>query len=182
VPRLVHLNGPPGIGKSTLARRYVNEHSLAFCLDIDGFRSLIGHWDEHEPESGTLARRMALAMAREHLSSGHDVVIPQLVTRPAFAEQLREVAIAAGATFHELVLLDAADAAIARFEARTDDPVWSAHHREATRMIAAAGGFSAVFDALVSAIPSLPGAVEILTRNGDVDAAYGSILAAVGEC
>ena len=69
MPRLVHLNGPPGIGKSTLARRYVADRPLAFCLDIDGFRRLIGGWAEHPEQSGQLARRMALAMAREHITA-----------------------------------------------------------------------------------------------------------------
>ncbi|TCO60925.1 hypothetical protein [Actinocrispum wychmicini] len=26
MPRLIHLNGPPAIGKSTLAERYVDDH------------------------------------------------------------------------------------------------------------------------------------------------------------
>jgi predicted kinase len=81
MPRLVHLNGPPGIGKSTLARRYVDDHPLAFCLDIDAFRRLIGRWDEYEEQSGLLARAMAIEMATTHLSAGYDVVVPQYVAR-----------------------------------------------------------------------------------------------------
>ena len=33
MPRLIVLNGSPGIGKSTLARRYVEEHPLTLCLE-----------------------------------------------------------------------------------------------------------------------------------------------------
>ena len=179
MPRLIHLNGPPGIGKSTLARRYVADHPLAFCLDLDGFRRLIGRWDEHASESGRLARRMASAMARVHLSAGYDVVVPQLLARAEFALELRDVAEDSGATFHEIVLLDTAEDAAARFEARADDDAWSVHHAEAARMIEAAGGFAAIYAQLVSAIPSLPDAVVISTTALDVDAAYAALIAAV---
>src|SRR3954451_25050594 len=116
MPRLVHLNGPPGIGKSTLARLYVRDHPLSCCLDIDSFRRLIGGWDVHPEESGQLARQMALAMAREHLGSGHDVVLPQFVARPEFVSRLSGVATEAGADFFEVVLLDEPGPASARFE------------------------------------------------------------------
>jgi MoxR-like ATPase len=33
--RLVHLNGPPGIGKSTLAAVYADRHPGTLNLDVD---------------------------------------------------------------------------------------------------------------------------------------------------
>ena len=44
--RLLHLNGPPGIGKSTLARRYAAEHHGVLNCDIDVLRTLIGGWED----------------------------------------------------------------------------------------------------------------------------------------
>lgn len=44
--RLIHLNGPPGIGKSTLARRYVSEHPGVLNCDIDVLRTFIGGWED----------------------------------------------------------------------------------------------------------------------------------------
>ncbi|WP_410647284.1 hypothetical protein [Amycolatopsis sp. cmx-4-54] len=35
MPRLSVLNGPPACGKSTLARRYAEEHPLTLNLDVD---------------------------------------------------------------------------------------------------------------------------------------------------
>lgn len=181
MPRFVHLNGPPGIGKSTLGRRYITDHPLAFCLDIDGFRRLIGRWDEHEKESGLLARRMALQMAATHLSGGHDVVLPQYVARPEFVRELVEVASATGASFYEIVLLDDAADAEARFEGRAQDSAWRDHHEEAVRAMARAGGFKGMHDRLIEALPDLPAARILRTTTNEVDAAYEALLGLLAE-
>jgi predicted kinase len=177
MPRLVHLNGPPGIGKSTLARRYVREHPLAFCLEVDGFRRLIGRWDEHEEQSGLLARAMAIAAATTHLSAGYDVVVPQYVARPAFVHEMAGAAAQVGASFHEIVLLDEPENAEARFERRDEDPVWLTHHREAVRAIERSGGFRSMYDRLVLVVADLPAATSLWTTADDVTGAYRELLA-----
>jgi adenylate kinase family enzyme len=57
VPRLIHLNGPPGIGKSTLARLYVGDHPGVLNLDIDLVRTLIGGWQDRFAETGRSSGR-----------------------------------------------------------------------------------------------------------------------------
>lgn len=178
-PCLVHLNGPPGIGKSTLARRYVADHPLAFCLDIDSIRRLIGGWDSHGPESGRLARRMGLRMMEEHLGGGHDVVVPQYVARPEFVGEMRRVAEEARAAFYELLLTDSRDDARARYEARAVDPIWAEHHAEAARQIGKSGGFDGMYDALMSVLDRLPDVTVISTSADGVDHAYAAVLAAI---
>lgn len=58
MPRLIHLNGPPRVGKSTLARRYANEHPGVLALDLDVLAGLIGGRKEDFSA--------ALEMARGH--------------------------------------------------------------------------------------------------------------------
>ena len=76
VPRLIHLNGPPGIGKSTIAELYVDDHPGTLNLDIDRVRSLVGGWRENFESADELVRPIALAMASTHLRAGYDVFMP----------------------------------------------------------------------------------------------------------
>jgi predicted kinase len=175
---MIVLNGPPGCGKSTLARMYAEDHPLALNLDIDRIRSLIGRWRDDPHAAGLLAREIALAAARAHLAAGHDVVIPQFLGRLAFLEQAEQVARQAGASFHEIVLLDSKDNAIRRFEQRTRtgaDPA----HAGAQERIDQRGGrqeLSAMYDRLMSVIAARPAAKIVPTSSGQVDQAYRDFL------
>ncbi|XVS66822.1 AAA family ATPase [Actinosynnema sp. CA-299493] len=113
--RLIALNGPPGCGKSTIARRYAVDHPPALALDVDRVRDLIAG---DLGEAGRLARDIAVAAARVHLTSGHDVVVPQFLGRPEFLDRLTALAVDVGATYHEVVLTDTEDNAIRRFTER----------------------------------------------------------------
>jgi predicted kinase len=164
VPRLIVLNGPPGCGKSTLARRYVEDHPLALNLDIDRVRDLIGAWRIEPHAAGLLARAVALAAARTHLAAGHDVVIPQFLGRPTFLEQVTELAAETGATFHEIVLLDDRDNAIRRF---TDRP--TSERVEPVEL-------AEMYDRLLAIVASRPGVKVVRSVEGEVDRAYQDFL------
>lgn len=105
MPRLIHLNGPSHVGKSTLTRRYVDEHPGTLALDLDVLAGLIGGWrDDFLTALGT-ARDHGRAMATRHLRHGYDVVIPQLVTSFDRGPGLEEAASSAGAAYVEVALL-----------------------------------------------------------------------------
>ena len=107
MPRLIHLNGPSRVGKSTLARRYADEHPGTLALDLDVLAGLIGGWASDFSAALETARGHGRELAVRHLRSGHDVVLPQLVTAhdrdpdPA----LEEAARAADATYVQVALM-----------------------------------------------------------------------------
>jgi predicted kinase len=165
---LILLNGPPGIGKSTLARMYVDDHPLALNLDIDRVRDLLGRWRDNLHAAGLAARAIALAAARTHLAGGHDVVVPQFLGRIEFIEQLEALGRETGARFHQIVLLDSKSGAIARFGRRGEYP--DVTESELAEM----------HDRLMKILAVRPDAVTLRSADGAVQQAYGEMLRRLG--
>ena len=181
MPRLIVLNGPPGIGKSTIARRYAGDHPFALDLDIDSVRRLLGKWRDDPTRAGLLARAMTLTMAREHLRAGYDVVLPQFLGRPQFLEQAEAMAGEIGADFFEIVLMDGRDEVVRRFAERTRAAA-EPSHVEAGELVETLGGdaaLAAMYDRLLLVISSRPRARVIQCPEGATEHVYAEVLRVV---
>lgn len=177
VARLIVLNGPPGVGKSTIAQRYVDDHPPALNLDIDSVRRLLGRWRDDVARAGLLARSLSLTMAAEHLGRGYDVVLPQYLGNPQFLAEAEAVADAADARFVEIVLMDDRDDVVRRFNersARAAQPT----HVDAGEYVAELGGDDLLFtmyDRLVLLLSARPAARVVQCPEGAVDATYARV-------
>lgn len=175
--RLILLNGPPGIGKSTLAQRFADEHPLALALDLDVVRGMLGRWRDQPIEAGLQARALTLAMAREHLGAGHDVVIPQYLGRPQFIDQAERLAEELDVRFLEFVLMTGRDDAVRRFQQRTAAAATPAHVAAGELMDSFGGqpALEAMYDRLLLVLSHRPQAQVIQSREGEFDAVYADL-------
>lgn len=178
MPRLIVLNGMPAAGKTTLGRRYAADHPFALVLELDVIRRLLGGWRDGPTRAGLLARAMSVGMARDHLCSGYDVVVPQFLGRPQFLEQLEEVAYAGDGRFFEFVLSDNRDELLRRFRARTVAAAEPAHV-DAAWLIQQSGGdatFMTMYDRLLQLISTRPNTRVLQNPQGAQDATYADLI------
>jgi len=126
VARFIHLNGPPGIGKSTVASAFADRHPGVLNLDIDRVTALVGGCRDRFSESFAAGVLLATAMVRVHLASGHDVILPQMMTNVNADEMavLESSAAAAGADYCQILLIANVESAVDRCmeRAKAGDP------------------------------------------------------------
>jgi len=183
VPRLIHLNGPPGIGKSTLAQLYVNEHPGVLNLDIDQLRYLVGGWRDRFAETGQIVRPLALSMAHAHLREGRDVVMPQYLGRLSEIEQVEAVVRDSGAAFLEVVLMDDRRRSVERFYRRGEgsDLAWHRHVREVVERSGGPALLARMHDQLTGVLAARPDATVIPSVAGAIGETYEALTAVLGS-
>lgn len=177
-PKLIILNGPLGIGKSTLASKFAEEHPLTLRLDIDDIRTYISHWREQADQSAISSKQMALAMTKVHLSLGYSVVIPQIVRKTEFFEQFEKVSYETGADFFEVLLLAEKEEAIRRFKERN----YAQGHASGFRPggLIDTGGretkLASMYDEMIETANNRPNTIKIEPELGKEDETYQELI------
>ena len=178
MPRLIHLNGPSGVGKSTVARMYADRHPGVLDLDTDQIVSLIGGWQDNFWAALKAGRALAIGMAETHLRTGHDVVMPQLATKPDEIEGFQAAADRAGAEYLEVALLAGKPQMLDRFSGRAT----SAVHCHIDEIIARAGGpalLAQIHDHLSTYLLDRPDCALVPTDGRDAAQTYDAVIAAL---
>jgi predicted kinase len=177
MPLVLHINGAPGVGKSTLARLWADRHPGTLLLDIDALRTWVSGWRDDFEATGAAVRPAALAMLAAYVAQGGGVVLPQLIANAGELARFENAARDAGGRFVEVFL--EADDVEQRFAAREPDQPWlEAVHQLVEE--APADHLRRYAERLAALSATRPDAVRLLTRTGDLEGSYAALLAAVG--
>lgn len=86
--KIIIINGPTGIGKSTISRMVHKDLPLSFLLSIDEQRRYISHYRENRIESRDLVRNLALGIIDNYLQTGNNIIIDAVITDIEFIEKI----------------------------------------------------------------------------------------------
>lgn len=173
MPQLIHLNGPPGAGKSTIAALYAATRPRVLNLDADDIVKMIGGWEDDFFGTVDLVRPLAISMAKTHLEGGHDVVMPQLVADRGQRQRFVDAAESVGGVYREIVLLAPRETVIERFRTR-------GHHIDAA--VEALGGADLIHRIYDNVDRYLtPDTTVVETGGDDPRATYEAVVAALSE-
>lgn len=176
-PKLILLNGFAGAGKSTIGKRYITDHPLALVIEGDELIVNLGNWLEREGEARELVYEMIKNLIVIHLSKGHDVVLPYLVTDSRHIKEFESMAADTNATFYNFLLFNEKEVAIKRLlergtwgEAGTD-PLSEKDMPEIERL----------YDVMEQQLEH-QGAVIIIDQTGlSIDGTYAQIMRHTGK-
>jgi predicted kinase len=116
--KLIVLNGFAASGKTTIAKKYIADHSMAMAIEADELVDNIGDWTNHIDEVRQLTFELTKAMLRVYLSSGHDVILPYLILDIEEVKAFELIAHECDTDYYEVVLHNERPDAIARLLAR----------------------------------------------------------------
>jgi predicted kinase len=102
--KLIIINGPCGVGKSTLSAKLHANIPLSFLLDIDAQRRFISHYREQKEESGKMMMAISKAIIIGCLGDNRDIIIDKILFDSVVLESYYEIAKKYGADIYEIIL------------------------------------------------------------------------------
>lgn len=166
--KLILLNGPAGVGKSTIARRYIDEHPLSMSIEGDQIIGMIGAWRQNELEARKLKLALIMGMTEVALAGEHNVILPYLVTDATHAEMFDRIAKRHGAEFYEVILAVEKNEAVARLLERGR---WG---EEGSKQLTQEDipRIEDLYNLMMCEVGKRPNTASVVVVNGDVDATY----------
>lgn len=178
-PKLIHINGPAGIGKDTIAQTYIDSHPFALCVRTDELITTLGQWSaaQNYDPARHLAFDLALNMISTHLNAGYDVILPHLLTDIEEALSLEMVAKRCAVPFIEILLTTSKNDALNRvFERGTRGepgaPPLTPDDRDE---------FEELYDNVLLATNNRPRIYEVASAKGDIEGTYLKMMDAIKD-
>lgn len=166
--KLILLNGPAGVGKSTITELFLQENPLSIGVEGDSIIAMMGCWREYEDDARELVFQHTLHMANTQLKAGHDVVLPYLLVEPAHAEAFANVAQNNNAVFVEIVLYSERADAVTRLLERG---VWG--EKGSPKLTEEdKPEIEALYEKMELALQSRPDTRYIHVKKGDIQGTY----------
>ncbi|PUA80544.1 AAA family ATPase [Nocardioides currus] len=171
---LLHLNGAPGVGKSTIAERLVATRPGWLNCDIDVLRTLLGGWQDDFARAGAQIRPVAREMMAAQLATGRAVVLPQLVMQDAELANFKSLALMCGVPYVHVFIDASRDELAMRWQRRSSGNPWTTTSQRILREL---GGTDAVLmaGALARELAVVDRAVFVRSERHQVDAAAEEI-------
>ena len=116
--KLIILNGPCGVGKSTLAKRLHADEPLSFLLDMDQQRRFISNWQDYKEERWEMTTSLAVGVLHAMLGIGRSVIVDRMTYLPSVIDQYYKIAKQYGADVHEIILWAPKEVVLQRAEDR----------------------------------------------------------------
>ena len=103
-PKLIILYGFASSGKTTLAKRYIDEHPLTMAVEGDQIIGMIGQWRKNEDEARSMIFGHTQSITENHLEAGYDVILPYLLSDSTQIDAFENIAKKCSASFHEIYI------------------------------------------------------------------------------
>ncbi len=182
-PKLILLNGPPAIGKSTMSQMYVDEHPMALNLDIDKVWWMMGQWQQERPRSHIQKMKLSYVLTEQHLSDGYDVIVAQTMREPGYYEQFDQIAQKCTARLYEFVLIAPLEDAIERCKIRGRANGYETGFRPGG--ILDLGGreekLASMYETMLGVISSRQNIVEVRPVLGNINETYHEIVSHINN-
>ena len=117
------MNGPAGVGKTTIAERLHKEMPMAFLVDIEAQRKFINDYQEYPKESMDAAFSVSMAIVGEYLKTGNDVIVEQMIWNiNDYLDRLVKLGKESGAEVYEFILNASKETVMDRISKRNKRP------------------------------------------------------------